>query len=663
MTDELTELRDLVEHILVPLHRVGPDGIIIWANQAELDLLGYTRDEYIGRHIAEFHVDRPVIDDVLARLTRNEQLHGYPARLRHKDGSIRHVLISSSVYRRDGGFVHTRCLSIDVTDQRRAEEERRRAERGSAVQTAVTTVLSHATTIENAAQPILRALGAAGDWSFGALWVVDDAVARIRNVDLWHSAAFQGSDFIRATRETVLARGAGIPGRVWATGAPLWIDDVTLDANIPRLPHALKAGLHAVCAFPVRIRGEICAVFEFFSRDARPADHDALRLLAAVGAQIGQFMERRQVAEVRARLAAIVDSSDDAIISKTLEGVITSWNRGAQNMFGYTADEATGQSIHMIIPPERYAEEEGVLSRLRRGEKIDHFETERIAKGGRRLTISLSVSPIRNEDGIIVGAAKVARDITERRRADDEKARLYVEAAQALQARDDFLSMAAHELRNPLNALQLQLVSLHRAAQQRNRELAREWVFDRVGQAIDEVTRLVRLVSELMDVSRINAGQIDLEVETVDFKQVIDAVMRRFEPQVRRGQIVVDAAPVIGQWDPLRLDQIVTNLVSNAVKYGDGKPVEVRLTSADGKAVLEVRDRGIGIDPEQQQLLFKRFERLEPRRMYGGFGLGLWITRRIVDAIGGDIEVESERGRGSVFRVLVPLAPVREPAV
>src|SRR5690242_20763942 len=116
MTDELTELRDFVENILVPLHWVGPDGIIIWANRAELDLLGYTRDEYIGRHIAESHVDRPVIDDVLARLTRNEQLHGYPARLRHKDGSIRHVLISSSVYRRDGGFVHTRCLSIDVTD-------------------------------------------------------------------------------------------------------------------------------------------------------------------------------------------------------------------------------------------------------------------------------------------------------------------------------------------------------------------------------------------------------------------------------------------------------------------------------------------------------------------------------------------------------------------
>jgi signal transduction histidine kinase len=214
-----------------------------------------------------------------------------------------------------------------------------------------------------------------------------------------------------------------------------------------------------------------------------------------------------------------------------------------------------------------------------------------------------------------------------------------------------------------LNALQLQLVSLRRAAERRTGELAREWVCDRVGQAIEEVARLVRLVSELMDVSRINAGQIDFELETVDFKQVIDAAMRRFEPQVRRGQIVVDAASVIGQWDPLRLDQIVTNLVSNAVKYGDGKPVEVRLTSADGQAVLEVRDRGIGIDPEQQQLLFNRFERLEPRRMYGGFGLGLWITRRIVDAMGGAIEVQSERGRGSVFRVSVPMESVRETAV
>jgi len=663
MMDELTELRDFVENLSAPLHWVGPDGILIWANQAELDLLGYTRDEYIGRHIADFHVDRPAIEDLLTRLTRNERLHGYPARLRHKDGSIRHVLISSSVFRRDGEFVHTRCLTIDVTEQRRTEENRRRAERGSALQTTVTHILSEATTLENAAQPILRALGAAGDWSFGALWVVDEVMACIRNMDVWHSTAFQPSDFVRATRETVLARGAGIPGRVWSAGTPLWIDDVVADPNFPRLPHALKNGLRAVCAFPVRVRGEICAVFEFFSRDARPADHETLRLLAAVGAQIGQFMERRQVVDVRARLAAIVDSSDDAIISKTLDGVITSWNRGAQDMFGYTADEAIGQGIYLIIPPERHAEEDDVLSRLRRGEKIEHFETERVAKGGRRLSISLSVSPIRNEEGVIVGAAKVARDITERSRADDEKARLYVEAAQALQARDDFLSMAAHELRNPLNALQLQLVSLRRAAERRTGELAREWVCDRVGQAIDEVARLVRLVSELMDVSRINAGQIDFELETVDFKQVIDAAMRRFEPQVRRGQIVVDAASVIGQWDPLRLDQIVTNLVSNAVKYGDGKPVEVRLTSADGQAVLEVRDRGIGIDPEQQQLLFKRFERLEARRMYGGFGLGLWITRRIVDAMGGAIEVQSERGRGSVFRVSVPMESVRETAV
>jgi len=664
--DDAFELRDFVEHILAPLHRVGPDGTILWVNQAELDLLGYARDEYVGRHIADFHVDRPVIDDILARLSRDETLRGHPARMRHKDGSIRDVLINSSVLWRDGEFVHTRCLTIDVTDRRLADEERQRAERNLAAQYAVTHALVEMTSLEDAAPRVLRAVGEMGGWTVGGLWTIDDTQQVLRCVDLWHAGDADAGEFESITRRTTFGRGIGLPGRVWATGASAWIEDVSLDPNFPRGPYAARAGLRGGFGFPIHVRDHVIGVLELFTREARQPDATLSRLFDAIGTQIGQFIERRQFGEVRERLAAIVDSSDDAIISKTLDGVITSWNRGAEHVFGYTADEAVGRHITLIIPPERHAEEDGVLARLRRGERIAHFETERQTRDGRRRQISLTVSPVRNADGRIVGASKVARDITDRKQAEvalresQRRAQaLYEEAAQAVHARDEFISIASHELHNPISALQLQLVGLVRAAERRGGMLPAEWVRERVGQAAGDVARLVRLVHSLLDVSRINAGRLELELEDVDFVAIITTVAERLTPQLKPGQLTVEAADsVVGRWDRLRLDQVAMNLLSNAVKYGSGRPIRVTLEAGGDTARLTVADQGIGIDADALARLFERFQRGVSRRDYGGFGLGLWITRKVLDAMGGTIAVESQPGQGSTFRVTLPLQPV-----
>ena len=660
--DNSSELRDFVENILAPLHWIGSDGKILWANQAELDLLGYSRDEYIGRHIWEFHADRPAIDDILARLRNDETLRNYEARLRHKDGSLRHVLISSSVLWRDRQFVHTRCLTIDVTERKRAEDERELVERNLSSQYAVTKVLAEATTLEEATGRLLQGVGEVGNWSVGALWTVDEAGKALRCLNVWRAADANLEEFAAITREMTFAPSVGLPGRVWSTATPAWIEDVVKDPNFPRAAHAERAGLHGALGFPVRIRDRVTGVLEFLSRDVRQPDRNLLQLFDAIGTQIGQFMDRRQSDELRARMAAIVDSSDDAIISKTLDGVITSWNRGAEDIFGYTANEAVGQNISLIIPADRIGEERDVLTRLRRGEKIEHFETERRAKDGRRLSISLTVSPVRNADGQIVGASKVARDITDRKQAEEVLRLSKQQAEEAVNARDEFLSIAAHELRNPLNALQLQLVGLQRAAQDRQDFLPKAWVCERIGQATDDVRRLVRLMHNLLDVSRITAGRIDLEPEDLDFRPIVHSVVGRFVAQVKDGAITVDASPVSGRWDRQRLDQIVTNLLSNAVKYGQGRPIDISLAHDAEHVHLSITDRGIGIDAEQQERLFKRFERGVSHRHYRGFGLGLWITREIVEAMGGRISVESSPGSGSTFAVVLPRQPASSKA-
>jgi signal transduction histidine kinase len=227
---------------------------------------------------------------------------------------------------------------------------------------------------------------------------------------------------------------------------------------------------------------------------------------------------------------------------------------------------------------------------------------------------------------------------------------------EALRSREEFLAMASHELRNPVNALQLQLVALLRAIEKRGRPVSSAWASDRVGQAVAAVRRLTQLVDTLLDVSRIRAGRLDLEPEEVDLGQSIQAVLERFKEQLVNREVITRITPAIGSWDKFRLEQIVTNLVSNAIKYGEGRPIEISLDADESMASLSVTDHGIGIQEEDKARLFEQFERAVSRRHYGGFGLGLWITRQLVEAMGGEISVQSRPGEGSTFRVVLPLA-------
>jgi len=581
---------------------MGPDGVVLRANQAELDLLGCRREEFVGHRIAEFYVDQSVIDDVIDRLMRGESVREQPARLRREDGSILDVLVTANVLFEGGRIIHSRCLTVEVTDRKRAE----------------------------------------------------------------------------------------------------------LD---------------------------------------------------------------------RALLAAIVSTSDDAILSKSLDGIILSWNAGAERLFGYTVAEAVGQSIYMLIPPHLHDEEQSILERLRRGQRIEHFETVRVAKGGRLVDISLTVSPVRDETGWILGASKVARDITERKRAeaalresearfrelannidqfawtcnelgyvtwysdrwyeytgtsfakmqgmgwkevhhpdhlervlenlrrsaaaevpwedtfplrgkdgsyrwflsravpirDDnrgvvrwfgtntdvtEQRRLEESLRDADRRKDEFLATLAHELRNPLAPVRSAVQVL---LEQGFADSETRWALDVIDR---QVQQMARLLEDLLDISRISHNKLTLRKERTDLETVmtsavessrflIDAVGHELTVSLPRDPVYLDA-------DPVRLAQVFTNLLNNAAKYtDDGGHIEVAAEVRGDQVLVTVKDDGVGIAPDRIPRIFEIFSQEESmrERSGGGLGIGLALVRGLVALHGGSVEARSAgHGRGSTFAVGFPLA-------
>jgi signal transduction histidine kinase len=268
--------------------------------------------------------------------------------------------------------------------------------------------------------------------------------------------------------------------------------------------------------------------------------------------------------------------------------------------------------------------------------------------------VEISLSPLNTPEGMLVSSS--IRDITARRQAEENARRLAQEesarvaAEEAVLARDDFLATAGHELRTPLAAMLMQLQTLQRIV---NRDPTAR-VTERLAKTERSGLRLEKLISQLLDVSRIAAGRLLLEPEPFDLAELVNEVATRFSEATTTmsSPIVVRAeAAVNGTWDRNRIDQVITNLISNAVKYGQGKPIEVDAWLEADSANLRVTDHGIGIDEQHQRKIFQKFERAVSNRDFGGIGLGLWITRQIVEASGGKIEVHSVLGHGATFSI------------
>ena len=380
-------------------------------------------------------------------------------------------------------------------------------------------------------------------------------------------------------------------------------------------------------------------------------------------------------------LAALIESADDAIISKTLDGIITSWNHGAERIFGYTAEEAIGKPVTMLIPPDHINEEPAILARLRAGDRIEHYETIRVTKNGRLIDISLTVSPIKGPNGQIVGASKIARDITEQRQARKslaaayeaakqaraeaeqaafEKEQLYHQAEESSRLKEEFLATISHELRTPLSAI-LGWTRMLRLGQ---------LSADDHTKALDTIERNARaqaqLIDDLLDVSRIITGKLRMDVRPSDPNAFIDAAVEAVRPAAEakgiRVQKVMDTGAVSIPGDPVRLQQVVWNLLSNAIKFTPrGGRVQIRSERVNSHLEIVVSDTGQGISSDFLPHVFDRFRQADQKtsRQHGGMGLGLAIVRHLVELHGGTVQAESAGpGHGATFTVQLPISPI-----
>ena len=529
------QLTDFFENSAMALHWVGPDGAILRVNQAELDMLGYTRDEYEGHHIAEFHADREVIEDILSRLQAGDVLENYEARLLCKDGSIRHVEVSSSVYWEGGKFVHTRCFTHDITERKKTEDR-------LALQYAVTQILSESRDLVESGRCILQAACDTLDWEVGALWKVDDDAKVIRNVDICHANSKSTPEFDRLTRGLTFEKGMGLPGRIWASGKPAWIDNILNDPNFPRSVTALREGLRGAFGFPILLGDEVWGVIEFFSSHIREPDNDVIMLAAGIGGQIGQFTERRRAEEERAEL----------------------------------------------------------------------LKRERTA------------------------------------RADSERAN---------RLKDEFLATLSHELRTPLNAVigWSRMLGSGRLDPESSKHALE--VIERNAWAQKQI------IEDILDVSRVITGKLQLNLGPVDLITVVDAALDAVRPAMEAKEIKIET--IIGanlrlvSGDGDRLQQVVWNVLSNAAKFTPpGGKVEISVSQNTAHVEIHVKDNGPGIDPAFLPHVFERFRQADgsTTRTHGGLGLGLAIVQHLVELHGGTIAVGNNQDEsGAVFTIRLPL--------
>jgi PAS domain S-box-containing protein len=617
LRDSQTRLQAIFENSIDAIV-VSKSGLHVLANPAYLKMFGYCHaGEITGRSVLE------VISP-----DQRERVHGwirrraigadapthYETRGLRKDGSEFVLEVDVSTYKLKGE-IYTLAILRDVTERKRAEVLLRESEalKGAILESALDCII----TIDHEGKVIEWNPAAEATFGYKRSDVLGREMSGLIIPPALREKHRQGFDRFMAT-----GSGPVIGRRVEMT--------------------AMRAG---GCEFPVEL------AITRIARDGPPA----------FTAYVREITERKHAEEMRKQLAAIVESSDDAIISETLDGAIASWNAGAERIFGYTAEEVLGRPITLLVPCEHHDEELQILEKVRQGFGIAHYETVRRRKDGSKIHVSLTLSPVRDSSGRLIGASKIARDITERKRAEEEIRKLNTELEQRVIERtgqleainrelESFTYSVSHDLRAPLRAMQGLANALLEDYHERLDEVGKDYA----ARIVSAAARMETLIQDLLAYSRLS--RVDLELRPVDLDLAFAEVKHQLESEIRdrKALVLLEGAPpkVIGH--RATLVQVISNLVSNGTKFvGSGvTPRVVMRTEDQGEYVkLWVEDNGIGIAPEYHERIFRIFERLHGVESYPGTGVGLAIVQKGAERLGGRVGVESKPGCGSRFWV------------
>ncbi|HEX9046405.1 MAG TPA: PAS domain S-box protein, partial [Verrucomicrobiae bacterium] len=467
-------------------------------------------------------------------------------------------------------------------------------------------------------------------------------------------------------------RGRGPTGTAIRSGESVCIQDFATDLQAaPWREHALQRGYRSNIALPLKDEsGQTFGVFTIYSAEPNAFTPDEIRLLGELAGDLAfgitvlrARIERQHTQEKLAYLASIVEFSDDAIFSKTLDETIVSWNRGAERIYGYSAGEIVGQSVSIFVPPGLRNELSAITERLKRGERIEHLETTRHRKDGQIIHVALTISPIKDAHGQIVGASTIARDITERKRVDEEIRRLNAELEDRVRQRTAQLETANKELETFSYSVSHDLRAPLRAIDGFSRILLEDY-----GAKLDDAgkdslarihaasQRMSQLIDDLLQLSHISRAEMRrAPVVLSALARAVADELQKTEPE-RHVEFVIEPG-LVAEADSGLMLVVLENLLGNAWKF-TGKKTDAKIefgrTTRDGVSIFFVRDNGVGFDMAYAGKLFGAFQRLHQPADFPGTGIGLATVQRIIHRHGGRVWAEAELNRGATFYFSLP---------